>query len=162
MAINSKKRNHAEVEQDDSDDSDEDSDEAESSEEEVKATSDESSEEGSKKLKPLMVHSRAPSDPFVNADKKDTKSAPAPLRLRAKAVAMPKKVPLSTHAASFKPIGPKAGPSSPKRARQETSAGPPPPITRRMVSGPPPRAPEVRQGMVQAGSVTNGPLVNSV
>ncbi|TIA29613.1 hypothetical protein D6C78_10114 [Aureobasidium pullulans] len=162
MAINPKKRNHAEVEQDDSDDSDEDSDEAESSEEEVKATSDESSEEGSKKLKPLMVHSRAPSDPFVNADKKDTKSAPTPLRLRAKAVAMPKKVPLSTHAASFKPIGPKAGPSSPKRARQETSAGPPPPVTRRMVSGPPPRALEVRQGMVQAGSVTNGPLVNSV
>ncbi|KAI5202078.1 hypothetical protein E4T39_04838 [Aureobasidium subglaciale] len=142
VSAKSKKRSHEEVEKSDSTDDDEsdedhdgdgnhyddesdDNDKEESSEEQ--AEEDESNEEEPKTKSGVIA--RTPSDPFFVNDTEDTKAAATPLRLRAdKPAAKAKEVSPRSHRASFKPIGPKSGPPSPKRAKQEAVTGPSPEV----------------------------------
>jgi len=113
----------SEVEQNDNE-NDEDAEENED-----ESSKDPDYEDGSSKSKgkakaTASSDTKAPSAPSAGNAEEDTNGSPASLRPRARPIAKAKKNSLKGHAASFKPIGPKPGPPSPKRARQTASMGP--------------------------------------
>ncbi|KAI5241221.1 hypothetical protein E4T42_08089 [Aureobasidium subglaciale] len=126
VSAKSKKRSHEEIEKSgSSDDDDSDGDENDNEDNDNDKEEDESNEEELSANSEVIA--RSPSDPFFVNDTGETKAAATPLRLRAdKPAAKAKQVSPRAHAASFKPIGTKSGPPSPKRAKQEAVTARPP------------------------------------
>jgi hypothetical protein len=138
VSTTSVKRKLTEVETSESE-ADEDSDE---NEDDLSKDGDyeETSSKGKSKAKPRST-TKAPSIPVAETDNENTAPSLAPLRLRAKPAAKAKKNSIKSHAASFKPVGSKTGPPSPKRTKQTTSMGPPASVPMNNSSGLAPQMP---------------------
>jgi hypothetical protein len=137
VSTTSVKRKLTEVESSESEaDEDSDVDEDDPSKDE---DYEESSSKGKSKAKPRST-TKAPSIHVTGTDE-STASSLAPLRLRAKPAAKAKKNSIKSHVASFKPVGSKTGPPSPKRTKQATAMGPPASIPMNNSSGLAPQMP---------------------
>jgi hypothetical protein len=137
VSTTSVKRKLTEVETSESE-ADEDSDEDED-DPSKDGDYEEGNSKGETKAKPRST-TKAPSIPVAGNDE-STASSLAPLRLRAKPAAKAKKNSIKSHAASFKPVGSKTGPPSPKRAKQAASMGPPASVPMKNSSGLAPQMP---------------------